>query len=627
MIKRFFYPSLLLFSFMFAGCSPEKSDPDPYPEPPTPVAPVISVDPVQFQVPAEGGDFSFAYSIDNPSDTAELSVSCAEDWVFLSDNGGTVGFSVSPWESMEGVRTAEILLSYTGAEDVTVSVVQSPAELPACPVEMYIVHESYYYARITWLPENDDLAYISFIMDKETFDSYESEDALFADDVAFYQERADALGVSLEEYITAFDVLYQGGMTEDVTGRTPGTEYVVYTYAAVLQDGALVRTSAIGTQEFRTKELVIKEADFTIEAEELRSNRMTLNVSTDDTDFRFAMTLFSESDFSQFPDEQSAAEEMIRLLEIAIYNNGLSWEDVTYSGEGRAHYDDLIAGGKYYAVACGVDDAVIISNVAIREFVVPMPEITDACTFSAEFTNVTQTEMDVTVVPSDGSTRYLAVIEESSAFTSVNTPEVYVARLLYNLVYFDAVDWSNTPLLHSGTHTFNSNTDVVNPEYLKADTDYTLLVFGVDEYGERTTQIAEFEQRTPSAQQEDLEIGIEITSVEEKAINAVFTPSADNVNYHFDAYPLEDYEGETPESFMEYVIAINGEYLKLYQGRQEYSFTYYFPRPEYVVFAFGYNGEITSDLYMKRVNMSTGEVTDVGIVPRETAQKYFESRR
>lgn len=78
---------------------------------------------------------------------------------------------------------------------------------------------------------------------------------------------------------------------------------------------------------------------------------------------------------------------------------------------------------------------------------------------------------------------------------------------------------------------------------------------------------------------------------------------------------------------MEYVIAINGEYLKLYQGRQEYSFTYYFPRPEYVVFAFGYNGEITSDLYMKRVNMSTGEVTDMGIVPRETAQKYFESRR
>ena len=61
----------------------------------------------------------------------------------------------------------------------------------------------------------------------------------------------------------------------------------------------------------------------------------------------------------------------------------------------------------------------------------------------------------------------------------------------------------------------------------------------------------------------------------------------------------------------EYVISVNGEYLKLYQGTQEYTFTYYFPREEYVVFAFGYDGDITSDLFMKKVNMITGEVTDM----------------
>ena len=619
------YLSILSVVFlMMTGCAP--SEETPQPEPPTPdipETPVIIIEEEQIQIPAAGGDFSFTYTIENPSDADELSVSCSADWIIsLTAGDGTVSFSASPYEDTEGSRTAEIVLSYPGAEDVSVSAVQSPAELPACPVEMYIVRESYYYARITWLPEDDNITYISFIMDKETFDSYGSEEALFADDVKFYQDRADALGISLEEYVNMYEVFYHGGMTEEITGRTPGTDYVVYTYSAILQDGALVRTSAVGTKEFRTKELVIHEADFNIDAD-MRSNRMTLKVSSGTTDFRFGMTLFTEDEFSAFTDAEAAAEDLIWQLEVLIYMNGLSWENVTYLSENSQDYDELIAGDKYYAVACGIDDAVLVSNVAVKEFEIPMPEITDNCTFSADFINVSAIEMDVTVNPSNETTRYMAVIKESSFFTSANTPEIYVADLIYNLTYFDAVDWSSTSLLHTGEHTFNTHTDVAEPEYLKADTEYTLLVFGVDEYGERTTNIAQFVQRTSSAQTIDLEIDIEITSVEEKAINAVFMPSIEDANYHFDAYPFSDYEGKTPEEFMEHVISINGEYLRLYQGEQSYSFTYYFPRPEYLVFAFGYDGQITSDLYMKRVNMSTGEVSDVDVIPQETARKIL----
>lgn len=604
--------SLIFFSLLaFAACAPVEPDPEPQPEPPTPLVPEITVETAQVAVPSEGGEFSFTYNITNPSDTASISVSCEADWVYSpAASDGKVTFSVGAWESLEESRTASLVLEYPGAEDVEVAIVQSPAELPACPVQMYILEESYYYARITWLPENDNLTYISFVMDKATFESYESEEALFADDVAFYQERADALGISLEEYVLSFEVFYQGGMTETMTGRIPGTDYVVYSYAAELQNGTLVRTSSIGSEEFRTKELVVYDASFEINAD-LHSNRMTLNVSTDNTDFRFGMTLFDENDWSSFTDAQAAAEELIWQLEMMVEMLDLSWEDVTYLGEGSDDYDNLIAGDKYYAVVCGIDDAVMVSNVATREFVIPMPEITDNCTFTADFINVSQTEMDVTVTPSNESTRYLAVIKESAFFTQSNTPEAYAAEMLYNLVYYDAVDWGNTDILYTGEHTFNSYVDVIDPQYLKADTEYTMLVFGVDEFGERTTEIASFVQRTPPVQAAGLEIDIQVTSVEDKAINVIFTPSIADANYHFDAYPLEDYEGETPESFMEYVISVNGEYLKLYQGTQEYTFTYYFPREEYVVFAFGYDGDITSDLFMKKVNMITGEVTDM----------------
>ena len=153
-----------------------------------------------------------------------------------------------------------------------------------------------------------------------------------------------------------------------------------------------------------------------------------------------------------------------------------------------------------------------------------------------------------------------------------------------------------------------------------------LLVFGVDGYGERTTEIFTADFTTPLTEQKAMTIDIQITSVETRAINAVFTPSDETANYHYDAYPIEDYEGSTPEEFMEYVISINGEWLSLYQGTQEHRFSYYFPREEYVVFAFGYDGAVTSDLYLKHVNMTTGEVTEMGVIPQAVAQKYLAGK-
>jgi len=45
-----------------------------------------------------------------------------------------------------------------------------------------------------------------------------------------------------------------------------------------------------------------------------------------------------------------------------------------------------------------------------------------------------------------------------------------------------------------------------------------------------------------------------------------------------------------------------------------------------VVFAFGYDGAVTSDLYLKHVNMTTGEVTEMGVIPQAVAQKYLAGK-
>lgn len=595
-------------------------------DPETPVrVPEIVVNTPQITVDAEEASYSFAYEVVNPSSTGVLTVESSADWlVYVSHTESEINYGVTVWENSEESRSAVLTLKYPGAEDVQVTVVQLQKELAACPVEMYILDVSYYYANITWLPSNDDIQYLSFVMEKSVYDGYESETKLFEDDLAYLQSRAASLDISLEDYLLGFDALYSGGMTNQVSGRKPNTEYVVYCYSVELRDGTLVRTSAVGTVSFKTKELVMHEADFNFSAD-MHSNRMTLSVTSGSNDFRFGVDLFTESEYAAFGSPEEAASELIRRLATYVNMGGMSWDQVTYLNQATKEYPDLVAGRKYYAVACGVDDGTLISNVAVQEYTVPMPEITDNCTFTVDFTRMAPTEVDFTVTPTNAATRYLAVIDEAADLAST-TREAYAAELLYRMNYYDAVDWTNTSYLFTGEHTFNSHSDVVNPEYLKAETDYVLLVFGVDGYGERTTEIFTADFTTPLTEQKAMTIDIQITSVEARAINAVFTPSDETANYHYDAYPIEDYEGSTPEEFMEYVISINGEWLSLYQGTQEHRFSYYFPREEYVVFAFGYDGAVTSDLYLKHVNMTTGEVTEMGVIPQAVAQKYLAGK-
>ena len=109
-----------------------------------------------------------------------------------------------------------------------------------------------------------------------------------------------------------------------------------------------------------------------------------------------------------------AASELIWRLSTYVNMGGMSWDQVTYLNQATKEYSDLVAGRKYYAVACGVDDGTLISNVAVQEYTVPMPEITDNCTFTVDFTRMAPTEVDFTVTPTNAATRYLAVIDEAA---------------------------------------------------------------------------------------------------------------------------------------------------------------------------------------------------------------------
>lgn len=85
---------------------------------------------------AAGGEYSFSYEVTNPVDGAELTASADADWISaISTADAKVTFTVAANETTEA-RSASITLSYTGAENVTVTVEQAAGE--AAPTSPWV---------------------------------------------------------------------------------------------------------------------------------------------------------------------------------------------------------------------------------------------------------------------------------------------------------------------------------------------------------------------------------------------------------------------------------------------------------------------------------------------------------
>lgn len=87
---------------------------------PAPVINVTSANPM-YVVEEDGGAKSISYSISNPT-TATLSASTSDSWITITDDSA-VSFTVA-YNTDAAPRTGTITLTYDGAEDVTVTVLQ-----------------------------------------------------------------------------------------------------------------------------------------------------------------------------------------------------------------------------------------------------------------------------------------------------------------------------------------------------------------------------------------------------------------------------------------------------------------------------------------------------------------------
>ena len=129
MRKSMFYSMLGMAAlFLMNGCQkPAEEAPDP----------VINLDVTEgrYEVPAAGGEVKIAYSVENPVEGVSLKVSAApNDWAtgFKAD-GTNIIVNVTPKLDLDAERSVEVTASYTGAVDVTFTLVQVPDDASKRP--------------------------------------------------------------------------------------------------------------------------------------------------------------------------------------------------------------------------------------------------------------------------------------------------------------------------------------------------------------------------------------------------------------------------------------------------------------------------------------------------------------
>lgn len=226
----------------------------------TPV-PEIQLKDTEVSIASDGASVDMAYMIRNEVEGRRISVSNEAEWLDVNtDKARVISLSALANETGE-IRKTDLIISYEGAEDVTLSVTQdffvnpltvSVSEVTATGVTFSVTTSD---PLLTWIP---------MVTYKESFEYFESADELFENDLEYFAYLADIQDMNLHEFL---EMMVAVGPMENVPfdGLQPSTDYVLYAYGVTIDAR---RTTDIVSAPFRTEDPYEGDITFTFEASE-----------------------------------------------------------------------------------------------------------------------------------------------------------------------------------------------------------------------------------------------------------------------------------------------------------------------------------------------------------------------
>ncbi len=628
-MKKFPFLALLALSALpafMAGCSDNPTDEASAPPPSLTVATDESG---KLAVAATGGSVELRYEVADPVESATATAASEDAWLhdFDCTTPGVILFTVDENTEFFATRTGHVVVGYPGAESVTVAVEQSA---PAAPIDIRVTEVTVASVKAEFSAVDDpEMTFLFGLVKKSDFDAVGS-DAKFleveleklraeADDYGWFDTLADYLDFLLGDWNPDEQKLAREGLDID-------TEYYIYAYG-IDPEGKV--TTPLVKKAVKTDAL--RQIDFRLAATATTQTSVTLTADPDNTATYYFLGYISRKEFdaSFHGSDDEVVNNALGNIRLGIGNDGSKLDQVARVGKASLSVGELLPGTAYYALAFGIDRSVSACTVLTKVPFETLPfAATDDCTFQVDVPSVNSALMSIHVVPSKASTRYYATIKAAAEVKGLTPGEVADAQIAFENGF--GMNWAGDKQIFSGEQTLHSRRDI-GATHIKPQTDYTVYVFGVDEKGARTTDVATVDVATTAVQPSSMQLSIQsiVAGAETdpddwgfggKICNFEFevVPSTDEEYYYVGIVKKSDFDTYASDAaFMEDVVAQSGELMIMgcYLGHQttpfKGSYTYKGEKlqsgSDYYIFAFGYMGGVTTGLFKEVATADDGE--------------------
>ena len=643
LLLKFASFALLAVPVLLIGCGEDATD-----EKTQGPAPVLSVklnETNTLNVSAAGSSrITLLYEVENPVEGATVSVSSEDAWLhdFDTATAGQVFFVVDEYTEEGEARTGTVVFRYSGAEDVTVTVVQAA---PVMPIRLEVTNISLHAAAVEGKADDPTLTFLFGVVKKSEYDALGGSEKFIERQLADLTAEAGEWEMSLPEYLDFMFSMWEEeeshkGVYDDLE---MDSEYYAYAYGINTQ--AEVTTRLVLTP-FRTEPL--KTIAFNLSAADVAQTSATLKAAPDRNDTYYYLGYIQKSEYetSFQSNDQDVINNVLGVIRMSIGGDGsmLGQLPNVFMGDGSLPVSGLLPETDYYAIAFGIDmyvsECTSLSKVAFKTDAVA---ITDDCTFDIAVAGVNSILIDLDVSPSKAETRYFATIRATKDVENLTASQVADDEIAFQNGFMPPIDWKTDPRIFTGERRLNSRKDL-GITIIKPETDYTVYVFGVSEEGVRTTAVATKSVKTTAVEASSMTLEIkDVTAGSETDQNDWFgnqiyyftygvAPSVKDEYYYTGAVKKSEYDGfgGDDKAFMSSVIEAAGESIMMncYMGENngaltdtptlfkvsyDYKGASIASGEDYYLFAFGYMGGPSATTALFKVSAkSSGESSGGG---------------
>lgn len=226
---------------------------------------------------ASGGKYKVDYKLEGLSAAEKPEATCAAAWIndFDAGNSGELSFNVDANDAEEE-REAIVLVTCAGAEAEFIVRQEAAENRPGLAISIEEIFDAGVVYRV--VPEDLSMTYMTMVAEKSYFDSYESDESYFEDELDFFKSGAEVSGISLKEYLAPR--LKHGEVAGPAYRLQPETSYYAYAYG-MTEDGN--RLTDIYKAEFTT--VAVELSDVALDISYMVAGTVvTMTVTPDDPD-------------------------------------------------------------------------------------------------------------------------------------------------------------------------------------------------------------------------------------------------------------------------------------------------------------------------------------------------------